>query len=91
MKKVYKYNITDMNDYFDLNLPKGAKILTVQVQRNSICIWALVDINNEQEKRRFRLAGTGHPIEESTDRLIYIGSFQMMQGTLVFHLFEIKW
>lgn len=34
---------------------------------------------------RFRLAGTGHPIAEADLR--YVGTFQLADGALVFHVF----
>ncbi len=83
---VYKYPII-AKDYFDIAMPSGAKILTVQVQLSNPCIWALVNPDNKAEIRRFRLAGTGHWINE--DNLEYIGTFQISGGSLVFHLFEI--
>ena len=46
---------------------------------------------NRERGRHFRLSGTGHPLGEDYLRIInYIGTFQMENGALVFHLFEIK-
>lgn len=88
MLKVYKYDVP-MADHFILHLPKGARILTVQAQLNWICLWALVDPDLPLVPRRFRFAGTGHPIEESSRNLHYVSTFQMNNGGLVFHIFEI--
>mgnify|MGYP000965629744 CR=1 FL=1 len=90
MFKVYKYEIKS-GEYQDLLMPKGAKILTVQVQGRSVCIWALVNPDNELESRRFLIAGTGHAIEGSVDNLLYIGTFQITWEIfpLVFHVFEV--
>jgi hypothetical protein len=90
MMKVFKYPI-EVTDYQSVTLPQNAEILTVQVQNGMPCIWALVNPDNKAEVRKFRLAGTGHDI--STDearKLNYIGTIQMRNGMLVFHLFEIK-
>lgn len=84
---VYKYAILAF-DVFGLELPIGAKILTVQTQNDLPHIWALVDPSAEKEIRTFRLAGTGHTIKETN--LDYIGTVQIRGGELVFHLFEIK-
>jgi len=46
MFKVYKYEIKS-GEYQDLLMPKGAKILTVQVQGRSVCIWALVKVKKQ--------------------------------------------
>lgn len=57
------------------------------VEQEVLCVWALVNPEANKEIRKFRLFGTGHPFPEDED-LIHVGSFQMEQGKLVFHLFE---
>ena len=89
MLKVYKYTIP-VEDYFSLDLPAGAKILTVQAQRDEPQIWALVDPEERtMVPHNFRVAGTGHDIKEYKDSLIYIGTFQLIEGNFIGHLFEI--
>ena len=88
MLTVYKYQLQP-NDYIDIHLPTKAQILTVQTQFDKPCLWALVNPDNENVLRRFRLAGTGHSIKENESELFYHGTFQLMQGALIFHLFEI--
>lgn len=87
MKKVFKYPV-EIDGKFSLLLPMEAKILAVQIQHDKPCLWALVDPNAPVETRSFRLAGTGHPIDEES--LEYIGTFQMASGSLIWHLFEIR-
>jgi len=86
--RVYKYTIP-VEDYFSLDLPAGAKILTIQVQRDEPQIWALVDPEQQPRPYNFRLAGTGHDITESRDSLEYIGTFQLVGGNFIGHLFEV--
>ena len=98
MRIIYKYPL-EVKDYQVVTMPKNAQILTVQAQREKPCIWALVDTDNEPEeryfrmagpeKRYFRMAGTGHPIRLKDKLLRYIGTFQLMGGDLIFHVFEI--
>jgi hypothetical protein len=86
---IYKYTIP-VEDYFSLDLPAGAKILTVQAQRDEPQIWALVDSGQQSNVRHnFRVAGTGHNITEDGDGLNYIGTFQLFRGDFIGHLFEI--
>jgi hypothetical protein len=85
MKRIWKYAF-DATDSFELTMPKGALVLSVQVQRDTPCLWALVDYTTETEVRRFRIAGTGHPIDFDGK---FIGTFQLDHGSLVFHLFEV--
>jgi len=90
MLTIFKYPIP-LEDHFTLEMLKGAKILTIQTQRGTPQLWAMVDSETEKEKRYFRLAGTGHPLGDDYLRIINcIGTFQMGNGALVFHLFEIK-
>ena len=85
MKTIYKYPVP--LDEFELELPRGAKILTFQSQNNNPTIWALVDPLNKLEKRKFVIRGTGHPIMSNTNNDVYIGTIQTEMG-LVWHLFE---
>lgn len=88
MKMVYKYKL-DTTDVQTVQMPKGAEILTVQVQSGYWpCLWALVDPTQEMENMKIRIAGTGHYIEE--DIVKYIGTFQLQGGALVFHAFVIN-
>jgi len=90
MLTIFKYPVP-IEDHFILELPKNAKILAVQIQRGAPQLWAMVDSETEKEARHFRLSETGHPLGEDYLRIInYIGTFQMENGALVFHLFEIK-
>lgn len=89
MKTVYKYYLP-IQDVVMITMPKDAKVLTVQVQNGQPCIWAAVNpAPTELETRAFRIAGTGHPIvDEIVDD--YVGTIQLHDGRLVFHVFEIK-
>jgi hypothetical protein len=77
MKTVWKFPINNIADYVTLDMPIGAKVLTVQIQQGIPCIWALVDTNTKTEHRRFRIAGTNHDLTDAIDRLKYVGSFQL--------------
>lgn len=87
MKKIYKFEIPVM-DVFTVNMPAGAKILTVQTQFNKPVIWALVDTEESYYGKAFQLFGTGQTIEDAEGRR-YIGTFQLDAGNFVGHLFEI--
>lgn len=88
MKTIYKYRL-DMTDFQQVSLPKGAEILCVQSQHNIPNLWALVDTEQRREMRQFEIFGTGHEVKEDMgiDRK-YIGTFQLNDGNLVFHVFE---
>ena len=89
MKTIWKYTIPVL-DIFSLELPQGAKILTVQEQHGNPQIWVLVNSDKTLETRIFRLVGTGHPIEIEDSKLEYIGTVQVVGGSFIGHLFEIR-
>jgi hypothetical protein len=85
--KIYKYPIP-MTSKFSLSLPKDSKILTFQAQNNISCIWFSFPANtNEEIFRKFEIYGTGDDII-SPYNLEYIGTVQLADGKLVWHLFE---
>lgn len=87
MKAVYKYELSPGENV--LVMPVGAEVLTVQLQRDRACLWAVVDTNETAtEKRGFIIAGTGHQLPD--DPLRYISTIQLYGGSLVFHVFEVS-
>lgn len=72
-----------------LDMPIGAKVLTVQMQGDAVMLWALVDALAPKEQRRFLVYGTGHEILDA-GALTYVATFQMGGGVLVFHAFEVS-
>lgn len=91
---VRKY-IIPFETYFFLELPRGAKILTVLVEEGEPCIWAVIDPALRSKVRyNFHLLQEGYILahnREDRDRASYIGSFQLVRGQLYrsYHLFEI--
>ena len=90
MQTIWKYE-TPILGKFTLNIPKGAEILTIQIDKktNSPVIWAIVDDEAPLEERYFELYGTGHKMH--TDIGIerkYIGTYQLDNGAFVGHIFE---
>ena len=87
MKAVWKYPLPII-DNVEISLPKDSKILCVKTQKNDLCLWALVNPDeNETESVKLRIAGTGHPIEE--ENLEYIDSVLMYEDNFVIHIFKI--
>jgi len=83
MKEIWKWSLGPETI---IEIPVGAKILTVQEQYGEPKLWALIDPTAAKESRRFLVYGTGHKITEENG--IYIGTFQLDNGYLVFHAFE---
>ena len=84
MKKiVYKYKL----ETFDcaIKVPKGITPLHVAVQYGNIIVWALVDPEAPLISRRFKVIGTGTPINTTGDEK-FLGT--VFQGHLVWHVFD---
>lgn len=88
MLTVHKYSF-EIDDYIDIEMPRFSRVLSVQVQNGTPCIWAIVDTDSPLAIKKFRLAGTGHPIREKEEDLEFVGTFQLFGGKIVFHLFGI--
>lgn len=83
MRNVWKYTLLPE---CTLEMPRGAQLLSVHVQGDDICLWALVDSSQPLTPRHFVIFGTGHAIHDV--ELTYIGTVMMLGGALVFHVFE---
>lgn len=76
-------------DRFELAIPHHARILHVELQGSTPCIWAMLYTSPEVKgdfRRRFAVFGTGHPIPGEMDDWTHVGTFQ--QGPFVWHVFE---
>ena len=94
MRTIWKFSTLPGGTFlskFSILMPKGAEILSLQVDQknNHPTIWALVDSEAETEERFFELFGTGHEIYEDMGiERKYIGTYQYQRGEFVGHLFE---
>ena len=86
MTTIWKFPLT-VTDSQRVEMPEGAQLLTVQLQGNQPCLWAVVDSDNETEDRYFEIYDTGNPIRgDINETAKYIATFQ--QGPFVWHVFE---
>ena len=85
MAVVYKYPLV-VTDRQLVTMPKEAKLMSVQVQNGTPCLWALVNPENPTEEVPILLYGTGHKIPD-TENIAYIGTIQMPKYGLVLHAF----
>jgi len=84
-KRIFKYPL-ELNESQYITIPKDHKILSVQVQRDTICVWALIDDDTERIVQPIRIVGTGHSIPSMNPLGEYIGTVQ--QGGFVWHVFK---
>lgn len=88
MLTIYKYKIP-LGDSFAIEMPQGARALSIQIQRGVPQLWALVDNTAPKVMEQFELRGTGHDCA-GLEKAQHVGSFQLDDGALVFHVFHKK-
>lgn len=94
---VYRYPLK-LEDEQVIEMPAGAEILHVARRENhhvvlgvagvqdAIELWARVDPEEPLRPRHIRVAGTGHLLGSA--ELVHLGTVQISEGRLVFHVFE---
>lgn len=85
MSRILKWSLA-VTDEQVIQMPAGAKLLSVQMQRGVPQLWAMVDPDAPREARTIVVVGTGNPIHSKLGA--FIGTVQMMDGALVWHVFE---
>ena len=82
--RIWKWDL-QVTDLQTVNVPIGAKLLTVQTQNSLPRLWALCNEQAPPRTRRIAMYGTGNTIESYPGT--YIATFQV--GEFVFHVFEV--
>jgi hypothetical protein len=85
MQAIWKYPLPPIG-VCNMEMPAKAKVLCVQVQGGMPCLWALVDVDELKSIREFVTYGTGHVHIAISGK--YVGTYQLDNGGLVFHVFE---
>jgi len=90
MITIYKYSF-ETEDRFELTMPAGSKILTVDTQGDSPAMWVLADTEAESQVTRrfavFRTGGVSH--REDIRKMTFIGTYLTLSGREVYHVFEV--
>lgn len=89
---IYKYPLS-LSGVNVIACPEGSTVLTVQIQKNNPCLW-IRHLKKPYEdntiKRKFVVVPTGETnLPYWDDKLSYVGTFQMANGAVVLHVFEI--
>lgn len=93
--KIFKYTIRVTDGPIVLDMPNGARILSVQAQgpnptHDMLTMWALVDESADFVTRTFRTFGTGQPLSSAVCGYVHIGTVLCAGGLLVWHVFEVN-
>ena len=86
MSRIYKYPLA-FTGVQEIEMPKGAQVIHVGVQAETICLWAIVDPARPVERRSFAILATGQP-DFDPAIVQHLGSVIMTGGALVWHVFE---
>ena len=86
-RKIYKYPL-ELLDEQTIEIPAHAEFLTVQMQYGKLCVWAIVETNNLNEKEYFLIRGTGYRMPDRPEHLQYLGTVQQDGGALIWHVFR---
>jgi len=84
---VWKYPF-DLKDEVVLLIPGGSKVLHIAMQGLIPCMWVLVDPERTKKEFRFKIFGTGVPIEQESMGF-HVGSFFMDGGQFIWHVFQL--
>ena len=82
--QVWKYELKIENEQW-IELPHGAKILNIDVQRGVPCLWAQVDTNMGKTSTLIVTHGTGHKMRSGD--MTFLGTYQFDDGSFVGHVF----
>jgi hypothetical protein len=77
--------VLEITDVQDIEIPKGAVLLTVREQHDQLCIWYKCDPSRPKAKYRILARGTDHRVPEDAR---YAGTGHLFGGNLVLQVFE---
>ena len=88
MKTIYKYELQIVERQL-VGFPTGAIILSVKNQQDSLCLWALVDTEEELITcYEIEIFGTGNPVYENDKTFREFIDTCVMPNGLVWHVFK---
>ena len=85
MTAIWKFTLAIANMQ-DIEMPRGARILSIAQQHGKLCLWALVNPEADRVKRALRIAGTGHQCDARAAH--FVGTVLCNDGLLVWHVFD---
>lgn len=90
MKKVWKFSLGIIPaNTIPIIMPKGAKLLTVNVQQRNFMLWAEVDTLSPNITRLFAIFATGEPFpsDDLTKKMEFLGT--VFHDALVWHVYDL--
>ena len=84
--RIWKWELK-ITDLQTVDMPRDAKIMSVQMQSGKLCLWAMCWPINPTRPRNIAIYGTGNPVPNDPGE--YIGTAQQHDGALVWHVFDL--
>lgn len=86
MHTIHKYRLPLSGE---VEMPAGARVLSVGAEQDEPCLWALVDTEAPMARRSFAAIGTGRDAR-MTKFGEYLGVYHLSSERGVYHVFELK-
>jgi len=81
-KTIWKYKLDIVDEQF-IEMHQYSKLLSVAMQGNELCLWAVVEPERDMGTVQIRIFGTGNPVYFGS--LPFLGTVQ--EGRFVWHVF----
>jgi len=90
MKVIEEFAVpdTDKDGEFEIPMPLGSAVLTVQIRDGFLVIWAVVDPSEQLVAKEFLFIPTDADIRDDSRLKRYVGSCQESDEHATYHLFE---
>ena len=89
MRTIWKFQL-EVTDIQTIFIPKGAKFLTVNLQRGIPCLWFEVDSDAPKIASRIVTVGTGHRVDWMSSAMKYLGTYQQLDGEFIGHVYIVE-
>ncbi len=86
-KVIWKFAVPFLHSG-EIEMPTGAEIIHVAMQRGGLCMWAKVDPDAMVIEREFMVEGTGQPPNRRLHDATHRGT--VFEGSMVWHVFEVE-
>lgn len=97
MITIYKYELVSVIDLISgakvaelLNLPTGARVLSIGVQKDTVCAWILVDNEAPATNKVYvQFIGTGWQVRfpEDVPAPMFVDTVSLYDGDFMYHVF----
>lgn len=89
MISIFKFVLADSRNTV-VEMPKGAKPLSVGFQGDALCVWAEVEPGAKPDEVHFHIVPTGDTVQSGPGKLKFIGTASRMAGAhpYVLHVYQ---